>query len=83
MNMNMNMNTNTDSTDADVHLQRDLNLAAKVLVKYGLAKHHFDVSTKGKSLFQEALQFANLDVEATGAEGRELSVNKMVQRECL
>ena len=53
--MNMNMNMNTDSTDADVHLQRDLDLAAKVLVKYGLAEHHFDVSTKGKTLFQEAL----------------------------
>ena len=39
----------------DVRPQRDLDLAVKLLVEYGLAEHHFDVSTKGKTLFQEAL----------------------------
>ncbi len=50
--------------------QTEQQRAAKVLLEYGLSEHHFDVNKKGKPLFQEALKFANLDVEVTGAEGR-------------
>ena len=50
--------------------ESDRQRASKVLVEYGLAEHHFDVNKKGKPLFEEALHFANLDVQVTGAEGR-------------
>lgn len=50
--------------------EADRQRASKLLLEYGLSEHHFDVNKKGKPLFEEALKYANLDVEVTGAQGR-------------
>lgn len=45
-------------------------LAAGVMVEWGLAQHHFNREGMGKKSFREAMKFAGLTVEVTGAEGR-------------
>ena len=59
---------NVEKCTSELDRQR----AAKVLLEYGLSEHHFDVNKKGTPFFQDGLQFAGLDVEVTGAEGRRI-----------
>ena len=49
---------------------KERSLACRVFLEYGLAEHHFDRDKKGKQFFQQALEFSDLDIEVTGAEGR-------------
>mmetsp|Transcript_28009 Transcript_28009/g.34579 ORF Transcript_28009/g.34579 Transcript_28009/m.34579 type:complete len:1093 (+) Transcript_28009:103-3381(+) len=61
---------NNGSEEKDPSLKESRQLASKVLLEYGLAEHHFDYNKKGKTLFKEALVYADLDVQVTGAEGK-------------
>mmetsp|Transcript_11853 Transcript_11853/g.24470 ORF Transcript_11853/g.24470 Transcript_11853/m.24470 type:complete len:823 (+) Transcript_11853:385-2853(+) len=47
-----------------------LSVAARVMLEWGLAQHHFGREGMGKKSFQEAMRFAGLSVEVTGAEGK-------------
>lgn len=45
-------------------------LAAKVMLEWGLAQHHFNHERKAKDAFKTAMKFAGLEVKVTGSEGR-------------
>lgn len=63
--------------------ESDRERASKVLLEYGLSEHHFDVNKKGKTFFEESLQYANLDVQVTGAEGRRTKYQKKATAQML
>jgi len=51
-------------------------LAARVMLEWGLAQHHFNREGMGKKSFRESMEFAGLIVEVTGAEGRRTKYQK-------
>ena len=62
--------TDLDPTDNKNGQNDALSVAARVMLEWGLAQHHFGREGMGKKSFKEAMRFAGLSVELTGAEGR-------------
>ena len=46
------------------------NVAARIMLEWGLAQHHFRREGMGKKSFKDAMHFARLSVKVTGAKGR-------------
>lgn len=47
------------------------------MLEWGLAQHHFRKIGRGKSSFNKALDFVELEVEVTGAEGKRTKYQKV------
>ncbi|KAL7519666.1 hypothetical protein ACHAWX_004423 [Stephanocyclus meneghinianus] len=55
---------------------RNTHVAGSVMLEWGLAQHHFRKIGRGKASFNKALDFVELEVEVTGAEGKRTKYQK-------
>ena len=45
-------------------------MAARIMLEWGLAQHHFDRDGKGKKSFQQAREYSGVKIEVMGAKGK-------------